>query len=397
MDQSRRLTGSNSERAIEIVKRLEPKQVYIYAMGREPWMSHVMAMGYTENSIQLVESRKLLAHCREREWWRTCPTSRPSSSSGDQETPQRIRASLMTERLYRLADATLAEPLVNDVGGVVDDGGARPLQPAPEPVPGAAAQGVHPGAGLPRQVRARPRAGRQLVRDVPPSRAGEVKALLQRTLAEQGDRIQFAEALEEFQGWLWAEAKGQALEPLYPKVPAPLRGLVELVYDYGNRPTVRFLEPFHVPQPLLQAGAAVAPALHAGVGLLAAGLYSTAAPCRGPAQLDLRVPFADERLDRLFALDLEPRPLSHVRDLLGPAALSDEGGAAAALGRAAARGRRARGAGGRASGTWATPAYWWSGRGVSILTDAVVGAASHPGRDGAALLPGPAAPDLTTC
>jgi L-ascorbate metabolism protein UlaG (beta-lactamase superfamily) len=65
MDQSRRLNGSNAERAIEIARRIHPKQVHIYAMGREPWMGHVMAMGYHENSPQLVEARKLLAWCQE--------------------------------------------------------------------------------------------------------------------------------------------------------------------------------------------------------------------------------------------------------------------------------------------------------------------------------------------
>ncbi len=63
-DQTRRLNGSNADRAIEIVQRLKPKQVYIYAMGREPWLGHIMSMGYTENSPQLIESRKLLEHCR---------------------------------------------------------------------------------------------------------------------------------------------------------------------------------------------------------------------------------------------------------------------------------------------------------------------------------------------
>jgi L-ascorbate metabolism protein UlaG (beta-lactamase superfamily) len=66
MDQSRRLNGSNGERAIEIVNRLRPKQLYIYAMGREPWLSHVMVMNYREDSPQLVESRKLLEYCRTR-------------------------------------------------------------------------------------------------------------------------------------------------------------------------------------------------------------------------------------------------------------------------------------------------------------------------------------------
>jgi L-ascorbate metabolism protein UlaG (beta-lactamase superfamily) len=65
MDQSRRLNGSNGERAVEIVRRLGPREVHVYAMGREPWLSHVMAMGYTEESPQLLETRKLFAHCRD--------------------------------------------------------------------------------------------------------------------------------------------------------------------------------------------------------------------------------------------------------------------------------------------------------------------------------------------
>ncbi len=63
-DQSRRLNGSNAARAIEIVRRLRPKHVSIYAMGREPWLGHVMAMGYHDESPQLLEARKLIDHCR---------------------------------------------------------------------------------------------------------------------------------------------------------------------------------------------------------------------------------------------------------------------------------------------------------------------------------------------
>jgi L-ascorbate metabolism protein UlaG (beta-lactamase superfamily) len=66
LDQSRRVDGSNAERAIEIVRRLEPSHVYIYAMGREPWLGHVMAMGYHEESPQLLESRRLMDYCRGR-------------------------------------------------------------------------------------------------------------------------------------------------------------------------------------------------------------------------------------------------------------------------------------------------------------------------------------------
>jgi L-ascorbate metabolism protein UlaG (beta-lactamase superfamily) len=64
-DQTRRLNGSNADRAIDIVRRLDPKKVFIYAMGREPWLGHVMSMGYTESSPQIIEARKLLAYCKD--------------------------------------------------------------------------------------------------------------------------------------------------------------------------------------------------------------------------------------------------------------------------------------------------------------------------------------------
>jgi len=64
MDQSRRLSGSDCERAIDIVRRLNCKKVYIYAMGLEPWLSHIMALQYTDQSNPIVESNKLIEECR---------------------------------------------------------------------------------------------------------------------------------------------------------------------------------------------------------------------------------------------------------------------------------------------------------------------------------------------
>jgi L-ascorbate metabolism protein UlaG (beta-lactamase superfamily) len=63
-DHSRRLNGSNCARAMAIVDRLGPEAVYVYAMGREPWLGHVMALGYDDSSPQLIEARALIAACR---------------------------------------------------------------------------------------------------------------------------------------------------------------------------------------------------------------------------------------------------------------------------------------------------------------------------------------------
>ena len=65
-DQARRLNGSDSGKAIAIVDRLAPKEAYVYAMGQEPWLSHVMTMEYSDASRAIVESNALLRHCRDR-------------------------------------------------------------------------------------------------------------------------------------------------------------------------------------------------------------------------------------------------------------------------------------------------------------------------------------------
>lgn len=63
MDQSRRLNGSNCERAMNIVHRFDCQQIYIYAMGQEPWLGYITSIEYTDESYPIVESNQLIAHC----------------------------------------------------------------------------------------------------------------------------------------------------------------------------------------------------------------------------------------------------------------------------------------------------------------------------------------------
>ncbi|HLH97113.1 MAG TPA: MBL fold metallo-hydrolase [Xanthobacteraceae bacterium] len=65
-DHSRRLAGSNYERALAIVDQFHCKEVYVYAMGQEPWLNHVMGLKYTEQSRPIVESTRLIETCRSR-------------------------------------------------------------------------------------------------------------------------------------------------------------------------------------------------------------------------------------------------------------------------------------------------------------------------------------------
>jgi L-ascorbate metabolism protein UlaG (beta-lactamase superfamily) len=66
VDQSRRFDGSNFEKAFDIVERLRPSQVYVYAMGQEPWLTYLTSIQYTDDSRPIVESNKLVQECRNR-------------------------------------------------------------------------------------------------------------------------------------------------------------------------------------------------------------------------------------------------------------------------------------------------------------------------------------------
>lgn len=66
MDQSRKLSGSDCQRGIGIVDQLKCKQVYVYAMGAEPWLDFVTSIKYDATSKQIIESDKLIEQCRER-------------------------------------------------------------------------------------------------------------------------------------------------------------------------------------------------------------------------------------------------------------------------------------------------------------------------------------------
>ena len=62
-DQSRRLSGSDYERAWAIVKQLNCKNVYVYAMGQEPWLGFITSILYTNESKPIVESNRLIETC----------------------------------------------------------------------------------------------------------------------------------------------------------------------------------------------------------------------------------------------------------------------------------------------------------------------------------------------
>ena len=64
-DESRRLSGSDCERAWSVVEELSARRVFVYAMGQEPWLKYICGLQYTPKSKQIVESDKLVERCRQ--------------------------------------------------------------------------------------------------------------------------------------------------------------------------------------------------------------------------------------------------------------------------------------------------------------------------------------------
>ncbi|KZN69017.1 MBL fold metallo-hydrolase [Pseudoalteromonas luteoviolacea] len=64
--ESRRLNGSDFNAAIKMIEVFEPSQVFIYALGMEPWFDYFMGVDYDDDSEQIVQSGKLLEYAEDK-------------------------------------------------------------------------------------------------------------------------------------------------------------------------------------------------------------------------------------------------------------------------------------------------------------------------------------------
>lgn len=65
MNESRRFAGSDFDQVWGMVQQFHCREVYVYAMGQEPWLNYVLSLKYTPESRPIVESDRLIAACRE--------------------------------------------------------------------------------------------------------------------------------------------------------------------------------------------------------------------------------------------------------------------------------------------------------------------------------------------
>ncbi|PZT70945.1 MBL fold metallo-hydrolase [Streptomyces sp. SW4] len=145
----------------------------------------------------------------------------------------------------------------------------------------------------------------------------DVRELLAATERDATGLLRLAEDIRAAQLLLAEEADGRPMESLYARVPEGLRGLVELVYDTADRPRLRFFE-------ALAYRAAEAWQAGQSVCLLprpdAEQPFTFGSPVLAhPSRVDLPVPFADPRLDDLYAAARVPAdPVELAERLLGP-------------------------------------------------------------------------------
>lgn len=159
--------------------------------------------------------------------------------------------------------------------------------------------------------------------NIPASRKNEIKALFDETRRTLAKNMELAGAFMNFTRRLTAEAKGCSLERYYAEVPELLRGYVELVYDYCDRPSVRILEN------LLYDSEFYNPALQSfRIGLMkddSSRTFILNTPrLLEPGEIDWKQRFDSPIADELFKLDLQPRELSHILDVLSGASVNED-------------------------------------------------------------------------
>jgi L-ascorbate metabolism protein UlaG (beta-lactamase superfamily) len=146
-------------------------------------------------------------------------------------------------------------------------------------------------------------------------RANEIRALRDRTKRERAPLMELSQAIDALDSMLRSSAKGNSLQPLYEKIPLPLRGYVELVYDLNSHGSFRLIEPLlyrsHYYDPSKQS-------------IMLSTISNDERPfvlstprLESSDSLHLRLSFDDPALDDLFRLKSASRPWGEIKEMLG--------------------------------------------------------------------------------
>jgi L-ascorbate metabolism protein UlaG (beta-lactamase superfamily) len=148
-----------------------------------------------------------------------------------------------------------------------------------------------------------------------PSKAPDIKRLIDKTLAEQKLMLELAEAIKTLDQMLGNEATGYSMEALYSKVPDPLKGYVELVYDLHDNPSIRFLEGLLYRSKFYNTGSQSVSLSE--INSDSRSFVFSTPRLESDGYLFLNIPFESASLDELFRMKTIPQPLEYIKDALG--------------------------------------------------------------------------------
>ena len=154
------------------------------------------------------------------------------------------------------------------------------------------------------------------------SKAPGIKLLMEKTSKDHAPLLELAGAIQRINATLASDASGFSLEPLYEKVPEPLKGYVELIYDLNNHPSIRFIEGLLYKSPYYsEAPQSIALSLVEHDERP----FALSTPHLGDsAKLYLPLPFRSAALDELFRMKTEPQSFDYIKEALGVADVDEQ-------------------------------------------------------------------------
>ncbi len=221
---------------------------------------------------------------------------------------------MSSQTTYRLADSTVVEPLINQWAVWSDL-----IAPAPYSmhlrhyqIKTLSSYMENPEIHI--KACQNPRLVGGPFVDAPLERADEVRALLG-SMQRQYSNLELAKAITEAYECLAHEAKGQSLEPFYERLSECLRGYTELVYDYYNHPILRLMEGLLYASPYYNR---ILQSLRFFMVQRdnSRPFFLSTPHLLNEDEIDWRVSFESPEIDELFRIELSPRPLGHIREVL---------------------------------------------------------------------------------
>ena len=140
-----------------------------------------------------------------------------------------------------------------------------------------------------------------------------VKDLIKKTKEHCKELITLATSYKELDLIMKNQASGDSIQSLYDKIPLPLKGMVELVYDLNNNPSIRLIETLIYKKYYSSSWQSIA--LSECKSDFRKFVLSTPRFDYEEEQICLNLPFSDPRLDILFKMKTHPNDIDYIINL----------------------------------------------------------------------------------